>query len=324
MDFRFAGEQDIDFNHSGDVVSFSYMHYRAESPAKCDLSFRKFITTSVFNGAILIPVRSGQGRKLTSEGVVKIAANSAMPTTTCYMDTVLFWTPISEFIFERYRKESATKIYFRGFPLEASQAQIVNLFSEFGPLQYLYIMCDSSYKKRTNRQGYVIFESRASVDRLFSQKATLNFYGFQIYFEEYKSKNASLMQGFLAQASSQALGCQPTSEVRAVTNPLQPVESCASRTQRPLYEHSVTCGQSPYFTAQTRDTSNVNSLTVIRTGAFKKAAFASCTNIEKPNPIEKIQRRHLRFGTFVEANCNRNNLRINKRTRGPAPFARQP
>lgn len=310
MDYRFSSEQDI--NQSCETISFAYLHYRAETPAKCDLSFRKFVTTSVFDGAILVPVRSGPGRKLTLEGVVKIAATTAMPVKTPYKDTVLAWTPITEFIFERYRKESATKIYFRGFPLEATQAQIASVFNEYGPLQYVYIMCESSFKKRTNKQGYVIFESRQSVERLFSQKTTLGFNGFPIHIEEYKSKNSNLMKDILSGNSTSKQEILERSPCKSQDN--------LSILPETVYETPTICSRSPYFNPLTRDCSQTNSLSMIRSSLLKKSAF-SLTNIEKKGPVDKNSglRQYLRFASKVEANCQETNLRFNKRSRLAPP-----
>lgn len=317
MDFRYSSEQNI--NQSCEAISYAYMHYRAENPAKCDLSFRKYVTTSIFDGAILVPVRSGPGRKLTVEGVVKIAAIAAPPVTTQYKDTLLVWTPITEFIFERYRKESATKVYFRGFPLDASQAQIASVFSENGPLQYVYIMCDSSNRNRTNKQGYVIFESRTSVERLFSQKGSLSYNGYPIHIEEYKSKNSNLIQGILSGGSQSQSSNAAPSLCQSEEDNIHPA--------RRSYGTPVTCARSPYFAQQTRACSNANSLNVIRTVLPKKSGFASLNHLEKSEhsgtPFKNSRlRQYLRFGSRVEANCQENNLRFNKLTRNAPPARR--
>ena len=307
MDFRYSPEQDI--NQSWEASSFAYLHYRADIPAKCDLSFRKFVTTSIFEGAILVPVRSGPGRKLTLEGVVKVAATSALPVTTQYKDTVLSWTPITEFIFERYRKESATKIYFRGFPLEATQAQISSVFSEHGPLQYVYIMCDSSQKRRTNKQGYIIYESRASVERLFAVKGGLHFNGYPIHIEEYKSKNSNMLKCILSRGSENESANAAPSPSRSRDYFSIPLQS--------QKDTPIPCARSPYQIPGTRDCSFAGSFTALRAGGNKKSTFASLTNInyERAAPKNSRLRQYLRFGLQVEENCQVNNLRFNQRSR---------
>lgn len=181
--------------NSEDHVGCYYLHYQADRPMKYDIAFRRFIISTILNdGAHLVPVRFGPGRKLTSEGVVKVLGTCIVPTTCKYQESVIEWTQIPLPVYEKYRIAAATKVYFRGFPLDASQQDVANTFRVFGNLQYVYLMCDSVNKTRSNKQGYVIFEYRDSVERLFSINQPLYFKGFPIHYEEYKSKKPNLMK----------------------------------------------------------------------------------------------------------------------------------
>lgn len=306
MDYRLSVWNEN--NQCCEAGSFTYLHYRAENPAICDLSFRKFVTTVVFDGAFLVPVRSGPGRKLTLEGVVKIAATSATPVKTPYKNSVLVWTPITEFIFERYRKESATKVYFRGFPLNATQAEISSVFNEYGPLQYVYIMCESAVKKRSNRQGYVIYESRASLERLLFQKNTLSFNGIPIHIEEYKSKNSKVMIDNLCGIPAKLKGNNESSYYRSQDN--------FSLHPETMYEAPSICERRPFNNLLTRDFSKTNNPLLIQITNLKKPGM-SVINIHQKGSVDKNSslRKVFRFVSKIEANTKETNIRFNKRSR---------
>lgn len=186
---QYASQQDL-------LMAGQYLHlyYHSQRPIPYDSSFRRFVTTTLFDRAILVPVRSGSGRKLTVEGVVRVAYGHEIPCKTQYLESVLHWSAISSDDFEYFRKSSATKVYFRGFPLQANQDEVTSVFSKFGPIQYVYVMNDSPHKKRPNKQGYIIYEQRHSVERLLDLEYPLSFKGSPIHFEEYKSKKSVFLK----------------------------------------------------------------------------------------------------------------------------------
>ena len=290
--------------------SYVYLHYRTDVPIKCDLFFRRFVTCSIFDGAVLVPCRSGPGRKVTIEGVVKIAAGSAYPTRTQYKDSLLKWTPVTEYVFEEYKKESATKVYFRGFPLEATQSIISSYFNDFGNLQYVYVMCDSSQKRRTNKQGYVIFEARASVERLFANGNSIHYLGNSIYIEEYKSKNSKVIKDSLPECFTSGLA---RSNQNNTPNDFQNSLPLKIASNTP-----ATCAKSPYYKTNTRDCSYANSLTAIRAVNFKRPTFINLSNSKKVSRKSVRIRLHLSCSHSIEMNCYQNNLRFNKQSRSEA------
>lgn len=291
---------------------FEYRHYTADVPALCDLAFRKFVTNTVFNGAILIPVRSGPGRKFTTEGVVKVLAVSEKPGTTEFMSSILSWTQITEFIYERYRKEQSTKVYFRGFPLDTTLGQISSYFGYCGPLQYVYVMCDSNTKQRSNKQGYIIYESRSSVERLFQSKTELYFKGCQIYVEEYKTKCHDLLAGKVVKGTG--------TETDQVHNLISEAIRSSNHAEFPIgcledeSDPKEMGKKGPYnLTAPTRDCSNVNSKQVSKETLLKLQTINSLTNIETKKRFRL--RTFLLFRQQIDANSNPANLRFNRESR---------
>lgn len=286
--------------------TYAFLHYKADIPATCDLAFRKFVTNSIFNGAILIPVRSGPGRKLTTEGVVKVLADSLLQKTTIYKDSKLTWTPITEFLFERYKKELSTKIYFRGFPMDMTLSQVASFFGPFGPLQYVYIMCDPVGKQRSNKQGYIIFESRAAVERLFCHRSNLSFKGFSIYVEEYKTKNSSILNGrFQTGHSTETLFNKMSSNAIRSKQDDQEAKNAHILALTP----DVRSPYNPF--PLTRDFTNSSPKLVSSSPVIQnKSTLESLTNIDSKKRCRL--RTFLLFGKKIEENSTSENLRFNR------------
>lgn len=276
-----------------------YLHYQADRPIKYDISFRGFLTTAIFEKAILVPVRTGPGRKLTSEGVVKVSANQQIPQNCHFQECVLKWTLIDQATFEKYKDASATKVYYRGFPLEATQDEVAATFIKFGPLQYVYIMCDSAQKKRTNRQGYIIYESRDSIERLFAIKKPLTFKGCRIHFEEYKSKN-SILQREDPKVYHQQENHVPTFRANCTRNTGRVNKSAVyDLAQR----HS-------HLSLLTRDGSNPESRKAIQTAKDSRQALSSKADLVTK---KKGLRPYLRFADSIDINSEKDrNIRFNK------------
>ena len=292
--------------NSGESVGCYYLHYQADRPMKYDIAFRRFIiSTTLHDRAHLVPVRFGPGRKFTSEGVVKVLGTCIVPTACKYQGSFLKWTLIPLPVYEKYRVSAATKVYFRGFPLDASQQDVANTFRIFGSLQYVYLMCDSANKTRSNKQGYIIFEYRDSVERLLSIGQALSFKGFPIYFEEYKSKKSSQAkndQSGLDILQSidmyQNPNCRHTKESYTINSP--PIFGL-----KPSYFTFGAAGREmqPGLTNQSYNDQKVYNFSGFPTRDEEISSF-------KPQSLLKPI---LRFKPYIESNtANTHNLRFNR------------
>lgn len=297
---QYASQQDLPM-----AGQYLHLHYQADRPIVYDLSFRRFVTTALFDRAILVPVRSGSGRKLTVEGVVKVAYGHGIPCKTQYQESFLHWSAISSDDFEYLRKSSATKVYFRGFPLETTQDEVTSVFSKFGPIQYVYVMNDSSHKKRSNKQGYIIYEQRHSLERLLDMKYPLSFKGSRIHFEEYKSKNSVLLKEDL--------------KTPVQTESLKgnfPVKFCY---QYPAIDTMATLGSTPYevtpmstFSPLKREASFLESKQAIGINKNAPTGFSYRTQAHATQPSSL--RPFLRFAKAIDKNSDpcSDNLRFNE------------
>lgn len=176
-----------------------FLQYQTSSPIKYDIGFRRFVNQELFGQAILIPVRSGVGRKFTTSGVVKVLGPAKVSSLVRYLGCFdIHWAFISERFFENQKREQSTKLYFRGFDFSSTKEDISRFFTKFGALHYIYIMDDSATKPLPYRHGYVIFEKRSSVESLMALQRPLLFRNHPIHFEEYKSKSTKILESNLS------------------------------------------------------------------------------------------------------------------------------
>lgn len=166
---------------------YQYYRYCLSRPVICTISFRCFIMQGSQDVKI-VPVKCGDGHKYTQEGIIRVP-QGFNPCTSSYFKRVrLQYTPATAWDFENAAKQARIKIYFRGFPLETDTNEIGRFFSQFGKLEYLYIMAAS--KARPNQrsiQGYIIFRSNEHGHGLLDHKESLFFKGLKIFCEIYQT-----------------------------------------------------------------------------------------------------------------------------------------
>ena len=293
-------EQVIDQENT--MNDFIYLQYFTDVPAPCDISFRKFITNWVFDNAIMIPVRSGHGRKWTTQGVLKVLAGTTIPAQTRFKNSVLQWTITTELVFEHCRRELATKVYFRGFPIDTTLGEVAEVFGRFGHLEYVFMMGITKRQKRSNRQGYVIFESRKSVDQLFASKGGLVYRGCHLYIAEYKSKFSTLT---LAEKENPSLKenhdhhdliVKSNSNEFSISTATQKFETSTYGKELSSYLPNFS-PQLPKFTTEK--------------GTNSKRILQSIINSQPRVLMSQRSNRFLRYRNEVDANSNHHNLRFN-------------
>jgi hypothetical protein len=142
----------------------------------------------------LVPIKCGQKKKHTSSGVFETTQDIPASEEMRFGRATIRFTSISEQQFTTVKVSSKNKIYFRGFPLQASKSDVESVFGRFGRIQYIYFMCNPKSGRATTKMGYLIYESRHSVDHLLSLKYLI-FGQSAISFEEYQSKRGKSDNG---------------------------------------------------------------------------------------------------------------------------------
>lgn len=164
---------------------FEYFGYRLSRPVICTLSFRDFITQKD-QTARVAPIKGGEGQKFTQEGVLKVPRGfDPFACIRFRKSKVSYFTATLE-DFNRVLQKARIKVFFRGFPLGTPTEEIRKFFSQFGRVEYLYLMASSkSGAVQTFIQGYFIYSSNEEAEFFLSQKKFHVFRGSRICCQVY-------------------------------------------------------------------------------------------------------------------------------------------
>lgn len=162
-----------------------YFAYRTSKPVICTLGFRDFITQKD-PIARVAPVKSGEGHKFTSEGVLRAPFGFNPFINQKFRKIKIQYTPSSEAEFLQVQQEARIKVFFRGFPLGTKTEEIKRFFSDFGIVEYIYIMASSKQGRNQNfLQGYIVFSSNHEAEIFLAQKMLHFFRGIKICCQVY-------------------------------------------------------------------------------------------------------------------------------------------
>lgn len=160
--------------------------YHSDLPIIWNQKFRDHLVKSYQIGS-LVPVKCGEKKKHTSSGVFQTPQNITDCEQMKFGRATIHFVSISEQRFVEVKQTSKNKIFFKGFPLQASKSDVESLFGKYGSIQYVYFMCSPKSGRTTSKMGYLIYENRDSVNHLLSLKH-LVFGQSVITFQEYQSK----------------------------------------------------------------------------------------------------------------------------------------
>ena len=190
----------------------------------------------------LIPSKSGEGMKYSEFGVIQTLSNTKVPKEITISDLEITLTPIPEEEFNKVKKASMNKVFFKGFPFHTKKGDVKTVFEPFGDVKYIYFMCEPKKTKHPCKMGYVVFDSRNAVDNLFALGDSLLYNNHTITFEEYhntkksrrelnpKTEQCGLSKGLpsetkamdLAQTRDKSLGLGNTASARTIQSTTVP------------------------------------------------------------------------------------------------------
>lgn len=179
------------------LTAYAYAIFRLSRAVDCNASLRECIKSLTHPKAQIVPERSGYKGRSTQRGIIRWPNASSEPTqiTDRFKGVQLNISSITQREFNQIKQATNRKVYFRGFPLDAIEDEVNDLFSQFGTIEFIYFMNESKAGKRTNRQGYLIFEHRQSLENLLQSCSVFWCRGKKIHFEEYNTGNEKVDSG---------------------------------------------------------------------------------------------------------------------------------
>jgi RNA recognition motif. (a.k.a. RRM, RBD, or RNP domain) len=150
---------------------------------------------AVLPGGSLTVCKSGQHMRYFKSGLIQsksIEDACVYPRQFEVMGVRGVLRPISDLLYEDLRKQTMTKVYFKGFPQHATRSDVARIFGMFGSIEYSYFMCAARNTNAPYKMGYVIYDKRESVDELFTYSKKLMFEHCVIHFEEYQTNKKLL------------------------------------------------------------------------------------------------------------------------------------
>lgn len=145
---------------------------------------------AVLPGGSLTVCKSGEQMRYFKSGLVQsknIEDACVYPRQFEVMGVRGILRPISDLLYEDLRKQTMTKVYFKGFPRHTTKSDVARIFGMFGSIEYSYFMCAARNTNAPYKMGYVIYDKRESVDALFTYSKKLMFEHCAIYFEKYQT-----------------------------------------------------------------------------------------------------------------------------------------
>ena len=179
-------------------TTYLYAKYRISKAVECNTALRDFLKAKTHQKAQIVPTRVGRKGKYTEEGAIRCfhLDSKPMPVSSRYRGATISICSISEDEFMCIKLTSNRKIYFRGFPLDAVENDVIDMFYQFGSIEFVYFMKESKSGKRTNRQGYFIYEDHESLKYLLASGHNFWCRGKKIHYEEYNTTKENYNSNF--------------------------------------------------------------------------------------------------------------------------------
>lgn len=167
-----------------------YYRFSLECPVLWNMKFREdFGKLLPLTGMVVN--KTGEGMKYSQSGVFEIDATFTPPAYLIVQGLEFRIEQTSRQEFDQVRRSSMNKVFFKGFPFQAKKTDVKQVFDAFGLVKYIYFMCEPKKTKHPCKMGYVVFDSRDSVDRLFSQGNSVQYQNHSIACEEYLNTKKS-------------------------------------------------------------------------------------------------------------------------------------
>lgn len=167
--------------------AFDYYRYRLSKAVFCTINFRFCITMGMPNAKV-VPVKSGEGRKFTSEGVVQVPRGTLMTSNRYFNNALVTYEPAARCDFDEASKQARVKLYFRGFPAGTPTEEITRFMEQFDQVEYFYLMGQpKSGKILGTIQGYVIFNKNETANYLLTNTTKIMYNKSTIAFQEYQA-----------------------------------------------------------------------------------------------------------------------------------------
>jgi hypothetical protein len=136
----------------------------------------------------VVPIKSGEGRKFTAEGVVQIPKGYLLTSYLYFNNATIQYRPASYQEFVGAAQQARMKLYFRGFPAGTCQDEILLFLQQFGQIEYFYQMgAPKSGKQMKTIQGYIIFDQNEDAFFVLNENNKIMFGHSQIVFQEYQA-----------------------------------------------------------------------------------------------------------------------------------------
>lgn len=165
--------------------SYQYFSYSLSRPVICTIAFRNFVTQEV-KAAKVVPLKCGEGHKFTQQGVLRAPLGFDPLVNSKFKRVRVKYSHSSAAEFNNAGGQARVKIFFRGFPLGTSTEEIRSFFSNYGKLEYLYIMATPKAAPVSKSiQGYIIFGSNDQGYALVHQTDNLFFNDLNIVCQVY-------------------------------------------------------------------------------------------------------------------------------------------
>lgn len=162
-----------------------YFSYYLSRPVICTIAFRNFMTQEAWSAKV-VPLKCGEGHKFTQQGVLRVPLGFDPLVNSKFNRVRVKYSHSSKAEFNNAAGQARVKIFFRGFPFGTSTEDIQHFFSNYGKLEYLYIMATSKTGPVSKSiQGYIIFGSNDQGHELVRQTDSLFFNGLNIVCEVY-------------------------------------------------------------------------------------------------------------------------------------------
>lgn len=128
---------------------------------------------------------------MTQEGVIRVPNLHEYPLLKdpIFKDQTIILEEIYLDEFEKAKKNSSIKIYFKGFSIGVTRAEVESVFGRFGDVQYVFLMKSKGGERNKCGHGYFFYSDRGQVDILLSYSGKLYSKECRIRYEEFKSTN---------------------------------------------------------------------------------------------------------------------------------------
>lgn len=181
-----TGTQEVAFEGGKPI----YYRFRLETEILWNIKLREDMARLIpLSG--LVTNRSGEGMKFCHSGVIEIPQGTKVPTQLFIQGIEFIFSATVEEEFNFVKRASMNKVFFKGFPYQVTKSEVKSLFEKFGEVKYIYFMCEPKKTKHPCKMGYVVYDSRDSVDTLFSNGGSLRFDNYFITCEEYLNTKKS-------------------------------------------------------------------------------------------------------------------------------------